>query len=301
MKEFKTIDEQIRILESRGMRVGEEASTVLLRENYYSVINGYKDPFLDKEAMRSNADDVYIEGSKFEWIFSLFQFDRELRQITFSYLIQAEAALKTATVYAFCENHRDYSDYLDRASFSSARDMLTPKTFKGNKVSLHSSNMNKLMGILNRKLVVDSATRPFIAHYIASYGEVPLWVLSNDLTFGNMSHFFQLMKRSDQNSVCKNLFKTTLRVKGDKRITPHEVLRAYDVLTHFRNLCAHDERLYCAKVGNDDYATMLKLMEVALPRDVVLNMKKDIERLLRKYDDELNTITARDLRSRLGL
>ena len=301
MKEFKTIDEQIRILESRGMRVGEEASTVLLRENYYSVINGYKDPFLDKEAMRSNADDVYIEGSKFEWIFSLFQFDRELRQITFSYLIQAEAALKTATVYAFCENHRDCSDYLDRASFSSARDMLTPKTFKGNKVSLHSSNMNKLMGILNRKLVVDSATRPFIAHYIASYGEVPLWVLSNDLTFGNMSHFFQLMKRSDQNSVCKNLFKTTLRVKGDKRITPHEVLRTYDVLTHFRNLCAHDERLYCAKVGNDDYATMLKLMEVALPRDVVLNMKKDIERLLRKYDDELNTITARDLRSRLGL
>ncbi len=67
-----------------------------------------------------------------------------------------------------------------------------------------------------------------------------------------------------------------------KRITPHEVLRAYDVLTHFRNLCAHDERLYCAKVGNDDYATMLKLMEVALPRDVVFETKKDIEHLLVK-------------------
>ena len=45
------------------------------------------------------------------------------------------------------------------------------------------------------------------------------------------------------------------------------------MLTHYRNMCAHDERLYCAKVSTDDYATMLKLMEVALPRDVVRSMK----------------------------
>ena len=65
--------------------------------------------------------------------------------------------------------------------------------------------------------MVGPATRLFVAHYIASYGEVPLWVLSNDLTFGNMSHFFQLIKRGDQNSVCKYLFETTLRTEGDRR------------------------------------------------------------------------------------
>ena len=97
------------------------------------------------------------------------------------------------------------------------------------------------------------------------------------------------------------MFKTTLRTKSDGKITPHEVLRAYDVLTHFRNLCAHDERLYCAQIGNDDYATMLKLMGVALPRHVVLEMKKDIETLLVKYSDELHMITAQDLRKQLGL
>lgn len=43
MKEFKTIAEQIHALETRGMRIGEEASTILLRENYYSIVNGYKD------------------------------------------------------------------------------------------------------------------------------------------------------------------------------------------------------------------------------------------------------------------
>ncbi len=301
MKEFRTIAEQIGILESRGMAVGEGAAAVLLRENYYSVVNGYKDPFLDKQAMQSSADDVYLEGTKFEWLYSLFEFDRKLRQITFSYLIRAEAALKTATVYAFCESHPTCSDYLDRSSFCTAKDMLTPKAFKGNKVALHSRNLNALMGILNRKLVINASSRPFTAHYMAVYGEVPLWVLSNDLTFGNMSHFYQLMKRGDQNSVCKHLFETTLRTKGDKRITPHEVLRAYDVLMHFRNLCAHDERLYCAKIGNDDYATMLKLLDVALPADIVSTMREDIEGLLGKYSDDLHVITAEDLRQQLGI
>lgn len=43
LKEFKTIAEQIHVLETKGMRIGEEASTILLRENYYSIVNGYKD------------------------------------------------------------------------------------------------------------------------------------------------------------------------------------------------------------------------------------------------------------------
>lgn len=301
MKTFKTVPEQMAILESRGMVVGEEAATILLRENYYSIVNGYKDPFLDKRAMRTSADDVYLEGTRFEWLYSLFEFDRELRQITFSYLIRAEAALKTATVYAFCESHPACSDYLDRSSFCSVRDMLMPKTFKGNRAALHSKNLNALMGILNRKLVITASSRPFTAHYMAAYGEVPLWVLSNDLTFGNMSHFYQLMKRGDQNAACKHLFKTTLRANGDKKITPHEVLRAYEVLTRFRNLCAHDERLYCAKVGNDDYATMLKLLEIALPVDTVSALRESVEGLLSKYSNDLHAVGDQDLRGRLGL
>ena len=103
MKEFKTVAEQLDILKARGMTVGKEAPATLLRENYYSVINGYKGPFLDRDAMRSSADDVYLEETNFEELFSLFEFDRELRQITFSYLIKAEAALKTATVTRFAK------------------------------------------------------------------------------------------------------------------------------------------------------------------------------------------------------
>ena len=283
------------------MKVDDKAPTILLRENYYSVVNGYKDPFLDRETMRSNANDVYLAGTEFQWLYALFKLDRELRQITFNYLIQAEAALKTATVYAFCEEHRGCSDYLNRSSFCAAKDMLVPKSFKGNKAALHSKNLNSLMGILSSKLDVDNSARPFIAHYMTSFGEVPLWVLANDLTFGNMSHFFQLMKRGDQNSVCRYLFETTLRSVGSKKIAPHDVLRAYDVLTYFRNLCAHDERLYCARKGNDTYATMIDLMAVALPVDTINGMKNNVADLLAKYEGSLKVITSREMGIRLGI
>ncbi|HOM03771.1 MAG TPA: hypothetical protein PLH43_13275 [Acetivibrio sp.] len=46
-KLFKTYREQIEILRSRGLKVDEGAIGVLQTENYYNVINGYKDLFLE--------------------------------------------------------------------------------------------------------------------------------------------------------------------------------------------------------------------------------------------------------------
>lgn len=49
-KPFKTIDEQVGILSSRGLATDERTAGVLEREGYYCVVNGYKGPFIDHEA-----------------------------------------------------------------------------------------------------------------------------------------------------------------------------------------------------------------------------------------------------------
>lgn len=74
-KEFKTFAQLIELLESRG--VATDAATVdcLRRESYYAVINGYKGPFLDKNAAQSSSDDVFREGTSFKNIYDLFLFD----------------------------------------------------------------------------------------------------------------------------------------------------------------------------------------------------------------------------------
>ena len=79
MKEFKTVEEQIDLLKNRNISFNDEekAKKILLNNNYYNIINGYKDLFLDSNQI------IYKMGTKFEEIYALYEFDRQLRNIFF--------------------------------------------------------------------------------------------------------------------------------------------------------------------------------------------------------------------------
>jgi abortive infection bacteriophage resistance protein len=79
LKEFKTLDEQIEILQSRGMVINdiEKTKSLLLRENYF-FISGYRHMFL-----KSSKDKNFIEGTTFEELYAVFQFDRSFRNLLF--------------------------------------------------------------------------------------------------------------------------------------------------------------------------------------------------------------------------
>lgn len=49
--------------------------------------------------------------------FILFSFDRELRSLTFKFLILAEAKIKTAIAYIFSNVHRDPNHYYLQVHF----------------------------------------------------------------------------------------------------------------------------------------------------------------------------------------
>lgn len=254
MKEFKTVDEQILLLESRGVRCGEGTADALRREGYYAIVNGYKDTFLDRDAMQRSPGDVYLRGTTFKMIYDMFLFDRAMRNAVMPSLIEAESTLKNAVVYAFCSEHRGTADYLDRANYVSARDMLVPNGFRGNKAKEHARDLNSLLSRLNNKLTPSKTMKPFTRHYVETYGMVPLWVLQNDLTFGNISHFYQLQKRGIQNAAARSVSASS---GAGGRIGAKELLRIFDVLVGFRNICAHDDRLYCASVNGAHFDAAL--------------------------------------------
>ena len=54
---FSDINKQITILQSRGLKIDNNSKTrnLLIDHNYYNVINGFKEPFLDK----SQSTEVY--------------------------------------------------------------------------------------------------------------------------------------------------------------------------------------------------------------------------------------------------
>lgn len=178
-KPYRSVNEQLRILRSRGMAVDAGAGHVLRREGYYPIVNGYKDLFLDRKACLTAGDDRYGTGARFDDLYALFLFDRELRELLFSSITRAEAALKAVCAHEFTGLHPDEvnpylnPDYYDSRCRPSAM-ALIDKVFK---------RILELDG--NPRNRGDYGGKAYIRHCMEDHnGQVPLWVLANDLSFG---------------------------------------------------------------------------------------------------------------------
>ena len=287
-KPFLTINEQVELLKSRDMRVDGSTASILAREGYYSIVNGYKDPFLDRDASQVAHDDRFVDGSSFESMYALFSFDRLLRDHTFCYLIRAEATVRTAVAYCFSDAHREADAYLLQSNYCN----LGEYERYGLRPDRYVSELTRLIGCLAEAR--DKSRMDFIAHYRKNYGSVPLWVLSNGLTFGNLEHFFNLMKPNEKTNVCRMIAESTGRL-GKGKLGFFDVSEArvgLDALVRFRNICAHDERLYCAEVRrrkNVSYMGMVRYLERYLTEEEYLAFIKGIANLL---DESFNSDPA---------
>ena len=88
-KNFKNLDEQVDILKFKGLQINDEnyAKKVLLRENYFFLM-GYRHLFMEP------GDKHFVKGATFEELYSLFLFDRSIRNVLFKYILVIEKNLK---------------------------------------------------------------------------------------------------------------------------------------------------------------------------------------------------------------
>ena len=100
-KQFKNLDEQIEILKYKGLVINNEeyAKDILLRENYF-FLSGYRHLF-----MKSPTEKVYKPNTHFEELYSLFLFDRRLRNILFKNLLIIENNLKSISSYQLSKRY----------------------------------------------------------------------------------------------------------------------------------------------------------------------------------------------------
>ena len=97
-KPFKTFKEQVEILNGENgdklrVKTDEETIYCLMRNNYYSIINFYKEPFLKGKDLKGN--DIYKSGVHFNHLKALYDFDKSLRMLFFDVLTQLERAFST--------------------------------------------------------------------------------------------------------------------------------------------------------------------------------------------------------------
>ena len=82
-KIFKNLDQQIEILQSRGLIISdiEKTKDILFRENYFFV-SGYRHIFMNPEK-----DNLFLPGTTFDELYGVFVFDRHIRNIIFKNLL----------------------------------------------------------------------------------------------------------------------------------------------------------------------------------------------------------------------
>ena len=231
-KEFSSTNAQIYKLKGRGLIINSrtQAKRVLQKENYYNLINGYKDLFLDNTYR--GVDEKYLKNTNFDEIYALYMFDRKLRNIFLMYILEIENNLKSVLAHDFSKKY-GHDNYLKIDNFD-----ITVKAWEKNKTASQKvGDVADLIAGIQREISNQlRKNNSMISHHILQYGYIPLWVLINSLSLGTVSIFYSYLKQKDQNDIGRVL-----------KIKPDEMNNLLSVLTIYRNACAHDERLYCLK------------------------------------------------------
>lgn len=207
-KEFKTIEEQLRILKSRGLTIDDEerAADFLLHNNYYRV-SGY--------SLTLRNHDVFSKTATFQNIIDIYSFDHELRHILLKYLEIIEVRLKSVYAYEFTKVNGS-TGYLDVNNFTDAY--------------VYQRLVNKAEEQKNKRLSHEA----YLKHYIEDLNRpLPLWAYVDLLTIADISLLYSISESKIQSAIAEKL-KIPKKIMG----------KFMHYMTILRNLCAHGSRLY---------------------------------------------------------
>ncbi|UXR78280.1 MULTISPECIES: Abi family protein [unclassified Staphylococcus] len=245
-KIYKTDEERIEILKERNMTINKESSIhreVISNYNYYNVVNAYKDLFLEK----GTQSERYISGTTPDQLLAIYKFDEALRITLLRYLLKIEEKVKHCITQSF------FSHFLNDENLAqSEKDTLHKDSSYINKKYYDTSNSKKedtfsrfqeiAYNQINSQYKKDNSS---IKKYKDEHGYIPMWVLFNILMFGNISKFFTILNKDIKVKVMKLMgIKWGFQVEQE---TIEQFESTLEILTLARNVCAHNERLYCFK------------------------------------------------------
>lgn len=215
-KEFKTLDEQLNIFKSKGLIINddEEARNILLKENYF-FINGYR-----RILMLSSKEKRFVRNSTFDELYSIFIFDRELRNILFKNLLLIENNIKSIISYKLSVKYGyKEKNYLKESNFTT-----------DNK---DKRRVSDVINKMERQIRVNARNHSATLHYINNYGYIPLWVLVKVLSFGLINELYGILKPEDQKEIA-DIYKVNV-----------DDMEVYlSLLANYRNLCAHEDIVF---------------------------------------------------------
>lgn len=219
-KPWQSCADQLNRLESRGLVVADRAAAeaFLSHVNYYR-FSGYVLAF---EQTRHSL----VPGTTFGQVQGAYEFDRVLRNLVTEALEVVEVDARTAIAYHFgmqygAFGHTDASNFFRPPPSQHAT---KPREFK------HVNWMDSVTREANR------SKERFVEHYKSTYldfPKLPVWMVTEVMSFGSLSRMYQGMLATDQRAVAKRY-----------GVQPRFLESWLHHLVYVRNVCAHHSRLW---------------------------------------------------------
>lgn len=215
-----SFDQQLEQLINRGLKVNDKAVAIskLSSISYYR-LSAYWYPFRQRNS-QNQITDVFVQKSNFNDCLKLYELDRKLRLLILDAIERIEVAIRTQVTYCLAHAY---------GTFGHA----DPKNFYPG--FHHQEWINDI-----EKEILRSRDE-FIVHYKTKYEgfpTIPLWMLTEVMSLGNLSKLYTGMKNDDKKVVAKH-FNLHYKRLADWLHT----------LTYIRNICAHHSRLWNRELG----------------------------------------------------
>lgn len=223
-KKWKSIDDQIRLLISRGLQIKNTAAaeSFLRHINYYR-LTGYALPFqrLDEKGNR-----VFKNGTSFEDIEWMYFFDRALRDLMFEASEIIELDFRAAIAY-----------HLGKVSaFPHLDDDIYKTDFLRVKPGRDASEKEDWIAEARKVAKRKSGRTLFIQSYANKYfdfPDLPIWILTEMCSFGAFSRLYSGLAQPHKTAIAN--------VYG---LQACDLASMIHHIVYVRNICAHHARLF---------------------------------------------------------
>lgn len=274
LKPALSYEEQLKKLEMRGLNVeNKQIGVNILRVTNYYRLSGYSLGLRDE-------NDIFVPRATLRHIYNLYLFDEEFRHLIFSIIEPIELRLRAEIAYSLGTRYGNVSH-------------LDPYLFKDK--SKYLAFLAKYYDGLSK-----TANLAYIEHNLQTYGELPIWVAVETLTFGTLSKFYGNLKNEIRSFFADAFHSDNNRLPG-----------WFESLCEVRNVCAHSARIYNRQLklqpklykddneilykGNADSIEAKNLASKIFPRLIVIKkiydgkgkwgeFMRDLRALISKYE-----------------
>ncbi len=284
---FMDYKAQIQHLRNKNLIINDDdlAIHILSKVGYYGLINGYKKGFKDTTTNR------YVTNTTLDDIYQMYLFDANLRETFLKYILIVEKNIKSSISYHFSALYGSgMADYQNAANYDYGR--------RQNQIQI-------LFKKMHHRIYGKNAS-PQVKYHSSLYHDVPLWVLTTDMTLGEITSMYRYLKGHCKTLVC-NDFHQVGRAELGKMLV---------ILTKTRNICAHGNRLFNVRHGNaimdcsahtklripktgalynygksDLFAAVISLKYLLDTSDFRM-FYYDLKKIIKKYNPSSNTLDA---------